>query len=143
MKIFKSIRSVAIALSLIFSAGNSQIYAKAENKMSKSVVSPYYTTIPVNKSIAVYASGFEASQALVMFHINGSFDKNSGAITNIELNHSYYVSWYSGASSITVQSATVQYKPNGTTLNCICNVVIRVTINGKSGLISGSGTLSI
>ena len=77
-----------------------------------------------------------------MFHITGSVNKTSYTISDINLNYSYYVSYYT-ASSCSIKSATVQYVPSGTTLSCICNVSLIVTYNGKTGIASGSETLTI
>lgn len=144
LNLFKCIMTIFISICSIFisTAG-----VHAENIVPNAVqyvdVEPRYTMIPVNETVGVYASGFDAVQATVTFHINGTVSKNSIAVTDYDFEYSYYVSWKAGCTSCSLQSASVQYSRSGSTLYCVCSVVLQVTSNGKTGIISGTNSIAV
>ncbi len=114
----------------------------AEDLQNFISIQPFGQIIPVNKNFSVYASCENGGHAFVIFNVKGTYEKGSNAVTNVNLNYTYYVN-VSGITSYSVESANISYKTIGNTLYAVATATLKVVSNGKQSYISGSNTVQL
>ncbi len=139
MKLYKKFLVLSMSVCIIGVCAINKKIINAEYLTNFKNVQPCGQIIPVNKSISVYASCKNGGYAFVMFNVKGTYEKSSNAVTNINLNYTYYVNT-NGITSYSVDSANVSYKTIGNKLYAVATATLKVVSNGKTSYISGSTT---
>lgn len=78
----------------------------------------------------------------MIFNVKGTYEKGSNAVTNVNLNYTYYVN-VSGITSYSVESANIFYKTIGNPLYAVATATLKVVSNGKQSYISESNTVQL